>query len=402
MADIWKSARSSFASAPQAELWANLSASEATYLLLVQRATQPLSLVRIALLVPNLPGTITFCWAGHWDPTRHQVPRPWTLQRGAVDLEHARGRGPRSKVAGLLVHLPSVEGCHFHGGSGVQAEKARLELLSRRLHDETPVCPEVLQQRARVGKAMLAMQTVVEGLPVDTSQPEAPTSAPELGDANQDRSTVTVRSPEQPLASSPSRCLQRDASVLSWEPQSPGYPTGSSDLSDSTCPDSAGRSTQDENEMEEGEKHVLSSPVDMKNAEEIELPAVPRSRSPQHPTKRGKNNAAAIVHSLNHSGDHAHHNHATGHGPHHHHHSGDHAHHSHDHIHHNHDHHLEEPVTPRGQSSQLDAPRRKYDLRKYFVASAPLGPAAKLHVSTGSSCPGCAELARNQKRKAPV
>ena len=46
MADIWKSARSSFASAPQAELWANLSASEATYLLLVQRATQPLSLVR--------------------------------------------------------------------------------------------------------------------------------------------------------------------------------------------------------------------------------------------------------------------------------------------------------------------------------------------------------------------
>jgi hypothetical protein len=51
MADIWKSARSSFASAPQAELWANLSASEATYLLLVQRATQPLSLVRIALLV---------------------------------------------------------------------------------------------------------------------------------------------------------------------------------------------------------------------------------------------------------------------------------------------------------------------------------------------------------------
>ena len=79
MADIWQSARSSFASAPQAELWANLSASEATYLLLVQRATQPLSLVRIALLVTILPGTITLCWAGHWDPTRHQVPGPWTV-----------------------------------------------------------------------------------------------------------------------------------------------------------------------------------------------------------------------------------------------------------------------------------------------------------------------------------
>ena len=300
------------------------------------------------------------------------------------------------------MHLPSVESCRFHGGSGVQEEKARLELLSRRLHDETPVRPQVQQQRARVGMAMLAMQTVVDGLPVDTSQPEAPTSAQELGDAKQDRSTV--RSPEELLESSPSRCLQRNASVISWEPQSPGYPTGSSDLSDSTCPDSAGRSTQDENEMEEGEKHVLSSPVDLKNAKETELLAAPRSRSPQHPTKRSKNNTAAAIHSHNHSGDHAHHNHATGHGPHHHH-SGDHAHLSHDHMHHNHDHrHLEEPLTPRGQSSQLDAPRRKYDLRKYFVASTPLGLAAtgKLRVSTGSSCPGCAELARNQKRKAPV
>jgi len=208
------------------------------------------------------------------------------------------------------VHLPSVESCRFHGGSGVQEEKARLELLSRRLHDEAPVCPQVQQQRARVGMAMLAMQTVVDGLPVDTSQPEAPASAQELGDAKQDRSTVC--SPAQPLESSPSRCLQRNASVISWEPQSPGYPTGSSDLSDSTCPDSAGRSTQDENE--EGEKHVLSSPVDLKNAKETELLAAPRSRSPQHPTKRSKNNTAAAIHSHNHSGDHAHHNHATGHG----------------------------------------------------------------------------------------
>ena len=208
------------------------------------------------------------------------------------------------------MHLPSVESCRFHGGSGVQEEKARLELLSRRLHDEAPVCPQVQQQRARVGMAMLAMQTVVDGLPVDTSQPEAPASAQELGDAKQDRSTV--RSPAQPLESSPSRCLQRNASVISWEPQSPGYPTGSSDLSDSTCPDSAGRSTQDENE--EGEKHVLSSPVDLKNAKETELLAAPRSRSPQHPTKRSKNSTAAAIHSHNHSGDHAHHNHATGHG----------------------------------------------------------------------------------------